>query len=69
MFFGMKGFGPRGGCGEGRVEKGNDCTCLLLLLLLGGDIIGDNCECIWNIILLTMILNCFGININCGCNK
>ena len=70
MFFGMNGFGPRGGCGENRVEK-NDCTCLLLLmLLLGGDILGDNCECIWNIILLTMILNCFGCgNIGIGCNK
>ena len=69
MFFGMNGFGPHGGCGEQR-EK-NDCTCLImLLLLLGGDILGDNCECIWNIILLTMILNCLGCgNVLTGCNK
>ena len=70
MFFGMNGFGPHGGCGDTR-EKGNDCSCLiLLLLLLGGDILGDNCECIWNIILLTMIMNCLGCgNIGIGCNR
>lgn len=74
MFFGMNGFGgPNRGCGDGMKEynKGNDCSCLiLLLLLLGGDGFGDNCECIWNILLLSMILNCCGCgNIGFGCNK
>ena len=72
MFFGMNGFGPHRGCGENTPTKGgNDCTCLiLLLLLLGGDMLGDNCECIWNIILLSLILNTCGCgNIGFGCNK
>lgn len=63
MFFGMNnGFG---GCNKG-MEGGRPCgcidTCTLLLILLLSNCSGfnseNNCDCLWYIILIFLLLGC-----------